>query len=359
MKVVLVLALLALCVFAQSKTDLLIIDDFQSGLQTIIIEIPANNNSLPITMTDFASPSGNNVNILGGERDLELVVQTGAPNLILTAQILTGQFAVSTPNGASGFSTVQWDGKDNSINLNSQGLGGIDFTFSGNAAELRATLDSDHATTFTITVVSMDGKQCVLELDVAEGSAAKDYTASYKDFSGNCDFTNVGAIEVTIDASLAVDADMELFSVFGVVPATPTPSKSHSKNPSQTRTPAGSKTPPSGTRTPTPTRTPSKNPSQSRTPSSVADCLCHCPAFTCELIFDPDDDENNAYYFDDEDNPGNGNGAGAPSGSGGGKAPSGNGNGNGGKPVRIKSSDAGALSVSIVTLFVALFFNMF
>ena len=30
-------------------------------------------------------------------------------------------------------------------------------------------------------------------------------------------------------------------------------------------------------------------------------CHCHCPAFTCALIFDPDDDENDAYYFDDDD----------------------------------------------------------
>merc|ERR550537_581269 len=31
------------------------------------------------------------------------------------------------------------------------------------------------------------------------------------------------------------------------------------------------------------------------------ECHCHCPAFTCALIFDPDDDENDAYYFDDDD----------------------------------------------------------
>merc|ERR1711862_468420 len=29
-------------------------------------------------------------------------------------------------------------------------------------------------------------------------------------------------------------------------------------------------------------------------------CHCHCPVFTCALIFDPDD-ENDAYYFDDDD----------------------------------------------------------
>merc|ERR1711913_126286 len=31
-------------------------------------------------------------------------------------------------------------------------------------------------------------------------------------------------------------------------------------------------------------------------------CHCHCPVFTCALIFDPDDDENDAYYFDDDEN---------------------------------------------------------
>merc|ERR1712217_898097 len=91
---------------------------------------------------------------------------------------------------------------------------------------------------------------------------------TFDELDGNCDLSDVGAMELYLPGTDALDAIMRSFLVVGVDdPVQPSAS---------------------------PTPLPSAAPSQEM-------CMCHCPIFTCALIFDPDDDENNAYYFDDDD----------------------------------------------------------
>jgi len=327
MKVLLLVLAVAMLVVSQ-KVDLLIIDDFSAGPQTIIITIPSSP-TFPVKQSSIAAPTGTNINILGGERDLELSVGSGTKNLILSTQISTDdqEYRISTPNGASGFSHVQYDGKDNSITLSPAGLGAIDLTFAGSANQFKTTIDSDHATTYTLTVTS-PGKTCSAEIDIGEAAGEQSHTVNFSQFDGNCDFTKIGSIDVQVEALVAVDASLKTFTVIGTLPSAsppPPPPPSASKVPSDSR----SNSPPPS---------PSKGASASA-PPSVA-CLCHCPAFTCELIFDPDDDENNVFYFDDDadnDFPNNGDGNGA--------------YGNG--------SDASTLAISLTTVFTAIFVNMF
>merc|ERR1711877_40976 len=88
------------------------------------------------------------------------------------------------------------------------------------------------------------------------------------DLEGDCDLSDVGAAELYLPGTDALDAIMRSFEVVGI------------DDPVQ----------PSASPTPLPSAAPSQDV-----------CMCHCPIFTCALIFDPDDDENNAYYFDDDD----------------------------------------------------------
>jgi len=322
MKVLLLVLGLAMLVVSQTKVDLLVIDDFAAGAQTIIITIPSSPQ-FPVSDFDIVAPTTAN-NILGGERDLELVVDAGSKNLILSTQvsITDKEYRISTPNGASGFSHIQWDGKDNSLTLDANGLGAIDFTFAGSANQFKSIIDSDHATTYTITV-SSPGKTCSAEIDVGEDEGETTHLTNFNEFTGGCDFTKIGAIEIQVEAFVAVDASLKIFSVIGVPPPSPTPV-------------SPSPLPPSESRSNSPPPTPSPGASQSNTPSQQ--CLCHCPAFTCELIFDPDDDENNAYYFDDDDNV-NDNGLSS--------------------QALDNGSDASTVSISLITVFAAIFVNMF
>jgi len=328
MKVLLLVLACAMLVMSQTKVDLLIIDDFAAGPQTIIITIPSTltANSPPLKQSNIVAPTGSN-NILGGERDLELVVSAGSKNLILSTQISTedNEFRISTPNGASGFSHIQWDGKDNSLTLAPAGLGAIDFTFAGSANQFKTIIDSDHATTYTITLTS-PGKTCTAEIDVAEGAPQSTHLVNFSSFTGGCDFTKIGSVDVQVEALVAVDASLTVFTVIGT-PASASPA------------PASVSAIASVSRSNSPPPSPSPGASQSAPPS--VQCLCHCPAFTCELIFDPDDDENNAFYFDDDDGVNN------------------NGNGASSQGGLVNGSDASTISISLITVFAAIFVNMF
>jgi len=323
MKVLLLVLACAMLVMSQTKVDLLIIDDFAAGPQTIITTIP-DAAAFPLKQSNIVAPSGTN-NILGGERDLELVVDAGSKNLILSTQVSTQdkEFRISTPNGASGFSHIQWDGKDNSLTLAPAGLGAIDFTFTGSANQFKTIVDSDHATVYTVTLTS-PGKTCSAEVNVDEDAGEQTHLINFSSFTGGCDFTKIGSVDLQVEAFVAVDASVKIFSVIGTQPS-PSPA------------PPSASALASVSRSNSPPPSPSAGASQSAKPSTQ--CLCHCPAFTCELIFDPDDDENNAFYFDDDDGINN--------------------NGNNGVTSLANGSDASTISISLITVFAAIFVNMF
>ena len=131
-------------------------------------------------------------------------------------------------------------------------------------------------------------------MNIPDGNSVLiNYYFPFQQFEGDCDFSSITAIEIEIEAFNNVDAAIAFFGTVGA-PVSPSPSRSPA--PTVSRTPTSSPIP-SGTRTPTPTPTPTQTP----TPAPSQDCMCHCPIFTCALIFDPDDDQNQVYYFDDDD----------------------------------------------------------
>jgi len=268
------------------------IDDFKSGVNNLFITIP-QNPSFPIEQVSIYTDSGNPAGLLGGERDLKLAAESGPAGRLLTSQVADGEWSVSTPNGASGFANIQYDGKDNSFNLDNNGLGGIDFTDGGLAEAFTAIIEADVATEYTFTVTSSNGNQCTRTQTIPGTQVEASYYIPFSSFTGNCDFEDVGAIDIFIEQFANVDSLITLFAVVG----DPDPTPSHS--PSPTGNPQSLSNTPSSTRTPTQAPTQSHTRTPTATPSTL--CMCHCPAFTCELIFDPDDDENNVYYFDDDD----------------------------------------------------------
>merc|ERR1712222_208017 len=204
--------------------DTLIIDDFTTVTPQIIIQTEANSQ-YPIVQTRSTTAS----DILGGERDLRLTVLSGSDNLVLSSGVSNGLFQCATPAGARGRSTVQFDGVDGSINLNPSGLGGLNFRNNGGNS-FRVSVTSDLATRVDFLVYSgSTSAVCVYNLTLVAGS--------------------------TVDTVI-------LFSVYGPIPATPSP-----------------------TRTPTPI--PSNSVTPSRTPTPSNRCVCNCNAFTCDIRVDP------------------------------------------------------------------------
>merc|ERR1712185_32965 len=232
--------------------DTLVIDDFTTVTPQIIIQT-ALDSQYPIVQTRSTVAS----DVLGGERDLRLTVFSGTDNLVLSSGVSNGLFQCATPAGARGQSTVQYDGADGSINLSPSGLGGVNLRNNGGNS-FRVSVTSDLATRVDFVVYSGSANaRCVFNLTLVAGSTV-DTVLLFSQFSSGCDFSSVGAIEIIALMEPNVDVQVSLFSVYGPIPATPTPSRI----PSQSGTP-------------------------SRTPTPSGRCVCNCNAFTCDIRVDP------------------------------------------------------------------------
>merc|ERR1712137_777531 len=234
------------CTFAQRAgfRDAVIIDEFTTVTRQIIITTE-DNTVYPVTQTAFATATDGS--IIGNERDLQLVVVSGQSNLLMTAGVANGNFQCATPDGAQGYSTVQWDGADASFNLQANGLGALNFRADSNFA-FRARIFSDLSTIVSFRVYSGSGSAlCSRNLTLPGGESTNEF---------ELDFSRVGAIEMIVQQRpQPVDVTVELFTVLGPIPQTPSPTPSPSPIPSNSRTP-------------TPTPSPSEQ--------------CICPVFTCE-----------------------------------------------------------------------------
>merc|ERR1712137_744278 len=140
----------------------------------------------------------------------------------------------------------QWDGTDNdAANLNPTGLGGIDLTDTGLADEFHAIIDTDIDTSYTFTVLSQDGSECSRTVEIPGDDTPQDYFLGFSTFTQGCDFSDVGAIEILVEAFDNVDSIIYLFAVSGEDDPSP------------------------------------------------EECVCMCPIFTCGLIYaQPGDDDD-------------------------------------------------------------------
>jgi len=230
-KVLLLLFAVFACVFAQNREDKRIIDPFTPDTDPIIILIQ-NQNQLPITEEAFTRDAG----IMGGERDLSLTAESGNNNLVLTAAVTSGQWSVSTPNSARGFALMQYDGVDGSTGLAQNGLGAQNLVSDGGDS-FRLLIQSDIETLYTFFVYSNGGSSSEFSLTIPGDDTTNEYFLAFDDFQGNADFTNVGAIEILIEAFDNVDTFVELFHTSGLPVPTPSPVPSPPANPSRSATP--------------------------------------------------------------------------------------------------------------------------
>jgi hypothetical protein len=266
---VLVLATLA---FGQNQNSF-IIDDFSFDSPPVLIQIPSGGGNFPIRASSQQQSSG----ILGGERDIELVVTNGSPNLVITAGVAGGQFSAATPNQAQGYSTIQYDGTDsNDGTIRANGLGSVNFR-SDNTFAIHSVMKTDIATTVEFFAYSGNSNSyCRAVVNLPGDNTFRDYITEFSSFSnagtGGCDWNNIGAFEVRVNQAENVDAIIDLISGWAPIPVSA-----------------------SATRTPSPI----PSASRSNTPSPSDTCVCICPQFTCELFrFDDHDAAKVAEFVD-------------------------------------------------------------
>jgi len=313
MKVAFIFVLIVAFASAQD-VERILIDNFRIGAGSQIIEITLSSTlqegETSIVDTDSLAEPGCGGDLLGCGRDMRLEVFSGFANRSFDSSIFdssvpefpqfVGEWAVENPKTSSSEATLQYDGTDNSFDLDINGLGGIDATDGGLSTDLVFTVTTDLQIVYTVEIYDTTGGVCEANLVVERTPEDYDLDDILVDiplsqFSG-CDLTSVGAFQFILPSDDAVDAIVRRISIDGL----PDPSASETPSPSRTPSPAASGT---GTPTPTGTRTPT------RTPSTSGPCIfvCECPSFTCQLAFDQDDDYNTLSYstaqfvFDDSD----------------------------------------------------------
>merc|ERR1712063_98992 len=294
MKVTLFFVLIAaIAVLGQGDFDLverIVLDDFTNGANThgisITLSADLGVNDPDRTETEMFDAGSGCTGLLGCERDMSLTIFIGLQGRTFSSDIFTtpatyyfdGEWAVSNPKNSESEFILQYDGRDNTFSLDTNGLGNVDLTDNGLVTRIRLSAVTDLDTAYNIIAYSPNGQSCTASIDVLTAGNAYDYDYNdsfvffdFDSLAGGCDKTNIGAVEVELFSNDALDAILRQIAFVG----NPDPSNSQTPTPSRTRSPA-------------PTRTPTRTPS----PSGPCIVFCDCPSFTCQLAYDVDDDNN-------------------------------------------------------------------
>ena len=112
----------------------------------------------------------------------------------MVSHVVDGKWNITVPDGARALAIMQYDGTDSGLRaIYPTGLGGFDFTDNG-ADAITVVAFSTKTSRMTINVYDMFGgfSSAVFHVD---SKNTKAYIANFSAFSGNVDFTSVGAIE--------------------------------------------------------------------------------------------------------------------------------------------------------------------
>ncbi len=195
-------------------SDNITIDSFDNGKQKIEAD------------SDFgmsASGSMSAAGILGGERDLSAQLSSSTGAMTLSVNRFNRQvLEFSSTFEASGTDTITWDGSDNSQVLNPTGLGGIDLTSNGANTGLRFNVGADlPGGSVTIRIYSNATNYSTATVSIPQtGSAVRQQIvvpfSSFTTGGGSgATLTSVGAIQMDIAGSMAIDGQIDQFTAFG------------------------------------------------------------------------------------------------------------------------------------------------
>jgi len=192
-----------------AQADPILIDDF---------DVNQDVGSLAI---DGAIPDSSQVGaagtILGGFRDMQA---TGDADDWIETRLKVDNQSLTFSNDVdtNGFGTIVWDGNDDPTVLDTMGLGGIDITQNNGS-----TLDSILMDIISADLPGLEVNFTIYDMNSNTSSISRIFDTSistpqeetffFDDFSGNADFTNVGAIKLTLDGPPEIDARIDLVEI--------------------------------------------------------------------------------------------------------------------------------------------------
>ena len=174
-----------------------------------------------------------------------LQVNSGNPSTIFSNRVDGEQYLIIAPLIGSSISTLTYDGADGSNNLDTSGL----FSSTMNnwrencGSALRTSISTDvSGTSVTFKVYSGSlAAVCTSTVTLTDSSDPVIFTLDFDaDWSGSCDFSNVGALEITFDGANFTDIQVQYISIYAspVPSSTPSPSSTFKSTSSASPSPA-------------------------------------------------------------------------------------------------------------------------
>jgi len=171
---------------------------------------------------------------LGSEVDLLAEAVSGSGSDSATTETDNGTFEFSSDFNATGEWRITWDGADAAGNgVNPTGLGGVDLTDIGGTSGLATSflvsgiqVDPTGVNNTDVTVrIFTDGGNISETTFTVTDTAPTDHWLDFSTFTsvagGGADFTNVGAVELIIQASVdGVDGQLVSAGAVGAIPVT-------------------------------------------------------------------------------------------------------------------------------------------
>ena len=190
------------------------IDDFtiESPILVIQLSYPPQSELPSVTFSFQNDPAGSSSkHILGGERDLSLTLTTGTVGREATAGVSLNSFSTYFPKGGSGYSLLQYDGIDYSIDVNITGFKaipeasmGVNFLLN-NGAAFNLTYQTDLETSGFIYVFDIYGGLSFVEIEFDEVGVMRSLVLPFSLFKGYVDFECVGAVELYLTGNAEMD----------------------------------------------------------------------------------------------------------------------------------------------------------
>lgn len=168
----------------------------------------------PMSAFDSLTPAPG---AIGNERDFMLTRTSSNTDLVIGDVGITapGTVSLATGSTADGNILLSYDGVDGVAAIDPTGLGGINLTGPEVLFLLSAT--SDLPASFTITVFSGVGMSSTSgSITIPPGPGFTSFAIPTTSFTGNADFSNVGAISLLIE-SVTTGADILIQGPFVVV----------------------------------------------------------------------------------------------------------------------------------------------
>ena len=200
----------------------IVIDDFSLN-QSVFVILPADQTSSdpPLVESSIGDAGVACSNIIGCERDMFITVTSGHQGRYYTSHVSDNIWYCEAAVHGVGEFLLQFDGRDNSTSLDLNGLNNFDLTDGGLANTIQVPGAVDMlGQVLNFVAYSPNGNVCEGDIDINHY-----YSPTYYDdtltflplanLTGNCDLTNIGAIEISVLALEAIDPVFRTISIIG------------------------------------------------------------------------------------------------------------------------------------------------